>query len=151
MVQTIGPLRGWLQGVRERGKSEIAPKFGAWGTRSESCSVVSDSLQPHGIVHGIFQARILEWGAFPFSRGSSLPRDRTQVSRIAGRFFTNWAIRETPLPPTSRSLQQMCWPELYSRTNPNPNFSNACPQCNISFIHSYLASFQSPALTSAHP
>ena len=39
-------------------------------------------------VHGILQARILEWVAIPFSRGSSLPRDRTQVSRIAGRFFT---------------------------------------------------------------
>ena len=45
-------------------------------------------------VHGILQARILEWVAFPFSRGSSQPRDRTQVSRIAGRFFINWAIRE---------------------------------------------------------
>ena len=40
-------------------------------------------------VHGIMQARILEWVAFPFSRGSSQPRDRTQVSRIASRFFTS--------------------------------------------------------------
>ena len=40
-------------------------------------------------VHGILQARILEWVAFPFSRGSSQPRDKTQVSYIAGRFFTN--------------------------------------------------------------
>ena len=45
-------------------------------------------------VHGILQARTLEWVAFPFSRGSSQPRDQTQVSRFAGRFFTNWAIRE---------------------------------------------------------
>ena len=45
-------------------------------------------------VHGILQARILEWVAFPFSRGSSQPRDQTQVSRIAGRFFTSWATRE---------------------------------------------------------
>ena len=44
--------------------------------------------------HGILQARILEWAAFPFPRGSSQPRDRTQVSRIAGRFFTSWATRE---------------------------------------------------------
>ena len=42
-------------------------------------------------VHGIFQARILEWVAFPFSRGSFQPRDQAQVSRIAGRFFTSWA------------------------------------------------------------
>ena len=40
-------------------------------------------------VHGIFQARILEWVAIPFSRGSSQPRDRTQVSHIAGGFFTS--------------------------------------------------------------
>ena len=38
---------------------------------------------------GILQARILEWVAFPFSRGSTQPRDRAQVSRIAGRFFTS--------------------------------------------------------------
>ena len=45
-------------------------------------------------VHGILQARILEWVAFSFSRGSSQPRDRTHVSSIAGGFFTNWAISE---------------------------------------------------------
>ena len=45
-------------------------------------------------VHVILQARILEWVAFPFSRVSSQPRDRTQVSCIAGRFFTSWATRE---------------------------------------------------------
>ena len=44
-------------------------------------------------VHGILHTRILEWVAFPFSRGSSQPRDRTQVSRIAGGFFNNWATR----------------------------------------------------------
>ena len=42
-------------------------------------------------VHGILQARILEWIAFPFSRESSQPRDWIQVSCIAGRFFTSWA------------------------------------------------------------
>ena len=40
--------------------------------------------------------RILEWVAYPFSRGSSRPRNRTGVSCVAGRFFTYWAIRETP-------------------------------------------------------
>ena len=44
------------------------------------------------IVHGILQTRILEW--VPFSRGSSQPRDQTQVSCIAGGFFTSWAIKE---------------------------------------------------------
>ena len=45
-------------------------------------------------VHGILQARMLEWVAVPFSRGSSQPRDQTQVSCITGRFFTSWATRE---------------------------------------------------------
>ena len=40
-------------------------------------------------VHGVLQARILEWVVFPFSRGSAQPRDQTQVSRIAGEFFTS--------------------------------------------------------------
>ena len=44
--------------------------------------------------------RILEWVAFPFHRGSSQPRDQTQVSHIAGRFFTSWATREPQLQNT---------------------------------------------------
>ena len=56
----------------------------------ESCSFMSNSLQPHELhVHGILPARIREWVAVPFSRGSSKPRDRTQVSHIAGGFFTS--------------------------------------------------------------
>ena len=49
-------------------------------------------------VHGILQARILEWVAIPFSRGSFQPRDRTRVSCIVFEFFTSWAIREAPFP-----------------------------------------------------
>ena len=46
-------------------------------------------------VHGILQARILEWVAFlPFSKESSQPKDQTQVSHIAGRFFTNCVTKE---------------------------------------------------------
>ena len=45
-------------------------------------------------VHGILQARILEWVAVPFSMGSSQPRDQNQVSHIAGGFFISWATRE---------------------------------------------------------
>ena len=48
-------------------------------------------------VHGILQARILEWVAFPFPRGSSQPRDQTQVSHITGRLFTSCATREALL------------------------------------------------------
>ena len=54
------------------------------------CNPMDCSL-PGSSVHGIFQARVLEWVAISFSRGSSRPRDRTQVSRIVGRCFTVWA------------------------------------------------------------
>ena len=53
-----------------------------------------NSSQPGSSVHGIFQARILEWVAISFSRGSPQPRDWTQVSCTAGKFFTDWATRE---------------------------------------------------------
>ena len=51
---------------------------------------------PVSSLHGILQTRILEWVAIPFSRGSSQPRDQTQVSHIADIFFTNWATGEAP-------------------------------------------------------
>ena len=56
---------------------------------AQSCPTLCDPMDYK--VHGILQARILEWVAFPFSRGSSQPTDQTQVSRIAGRFYTSWA------------------------------------------------------------
>ena len=54
---------------------------------SESCSVMPDSCDPYGLY--ILRDRILQRVAFPFSRGSSQFRDRTQVSRISGGFFTS--------------------------------------------------------------
>ena len=51
----------------------------------------------HSSVHGILQARIVEWIAIPFSRGSSQPRGRTWVYCITGKFFTLWATREASL------------------------------------------------------
>ena len=107
-------------------------------SESDSHSVVSNSLWPHGLyspwnspgqntgvgslslLQGIFPTqgsnpgllhckwilyqlshkgspRILEWVTYPFSRGSSQPRNWTEVSYIAGGFFTNWAIREAPI------------------------------------------------------
>ena len=57
------------------------------------CNPMDCSL-PGSSVHGILQARILEWVAVPFSGRSSQLRDRTQVSRTTGGFFTTWASRE---------------------------------------------------------
>ena len=53
-----------------------------------------DCSLPGSSVHGILQARALEWVAISYSRGSSPHRDQTQVSFITGRFFTIWATRE---------------------------------------------------------
>ena len=66
---------------RQRRGSEVAQ------SRLTLCNFMDYSL-PDSSVHGIFQARILEWVAIPFFRGTSWPRDQTQVSRIVGRRFT---------------------------------------------------------------
>ena len=73
----------------------------------ESRSFVSNSLRPHRLyrVHGILQARILEWVAFPFSRGSSQPRDWTQVSHIANRFLYQLSQQGNP-----RILEWVAYP-----------------------------------------
>ena len=57
---------------------------------TQSCTTLCDPMDcspPGSSIHGILQARILEWVSISFSRGSSQPRDRTQVSRIGGRRF----------------------------------------------------------------
>ena len=64
---------------------------------TQSCPTLCDPMDcssPGSSVHGILQARILEWVAIFFSRGSSRLRDWTWVSHIAGRLFTDWATRE---------------------------------------------------------
>ena len=54
----------------------------------------TDCSLPGSSIHGIFQARVLKWVSISFSRGSSQPRDRTQISHIVGRCFTIWATGE---------------------------------------------------------
>ena len=64
---------------------------------AQSCPALCnlmDCSPPGSSVHGSLQARRLEWVAMPFCRGSSWPGDWTQVSHIAGRHFTLWAVRE---------------------------------------------------------
>ena len=66
---------------RWQSESEVRVKV------TQSCPTLCDPVDC--IVHGILQARILEWVAFPFSRGFSQPKDQTHVSRAAGGFFTS--------------------------------------------------------------
>ena len=68
-----------------------------WSEVTQLCLTLCDPMDCtilHSSVHGIFQARVLEWVAVSFSRGSSRPRDQTQVSCTVGRCFTIWATRE---------------------------------------------------------
>ena len=70
---------------------------GKWSEVTQSCLTLCDPMDcslPGFSVHGILQARILEWVTISFSRGSSRPRDRTWVSCIGGRCFNLWATRE---------------------------------------------------------
>ena len=71
----------------------------------ESHSVVSDPVWPHELYSPWNSpGQNTEWVAIPFFRGSSQPRDWTQVSHIAGRLFTSWATREAPRPPRGWDL-----------------------------------------------
>ena len=67
-------------------------------------------------IHGILQARILGWVAFPFSRLSSPPRDQTQVSHTASRFFTSWATREACPRMMERYQGKSCDSDVESRS-----------------------------------
>ena len=78
---------------------------------SDSCDPKDCSL-PGFSVCGILQARILEWGAITFSKGSSWSRNWTRVSCIAGRFFTDWKILYQPL------MWCITWIDLYILDNP---------------------------------
>ena len=68
-------------------------------------------------IHGILQARILEWVPISFSRESSQPRDWTEISHNAGRFFTIWATREAQIPSGKKPFfffflcSREVWPE----------------------------------------
>ena len=90
-----------------------------WSEVTQSCPTFCDPVDcslPGSSVRGILQARTLKWVAISFSRRSSQPRDRTRVSRIAGRRFTVWATREATKPiswrihPTS-GLPTVSYPE----------------------------------------
>ena len=69
-------------------------------------------------VHGILQARVLEWVAIPFSRGSSQPRDQTQVSHIASRPFISWATREALESLKEETKQKSHWKSLWGQVIP---------------------------------
>ena len=106
---------------------------------TQSCLTLCDPKDY--TVHGILQARILEWVAFPFSRGSSQPKDQTQVSHIAGRFLTNWATREPKNTGVgSLSLLQRFFLTQESNCNASGFFINwaTMDECKSIVRHSWI-------------
>ena len=95
-----GPHPGPLQvcDIRWEGRTPSRPRLKEqevkWKLLSRVQTLHPMDCSPPGSIHGILQARILEWVVISFSRGSSQPRDRTQVSCIADRFFTVRGTRE---------------------------------------------------------
>ena len=98
----------WLTPSPLRGNHSVTSLWYWYRGAKWSRSALLASLWPRGLqptsllVHGIFQARVLEWVAIFFSRGSSQPRDWTQVFPIARRWFTIWATTDLILEPKAK-------------------------------------------------
>ena len=89
-------------GIKVKSESEVA----------QSCQTLCDPMDwglPGFFVHGIFQARILDWVAISFSRRSSWPREWTRVSCIVGRCFTIWATRKSTGIKQDPKPHNMCY------------------------------------------
>ena len=106
MVKNPPANAGDIRDVGSIPVSETSPGGKSKVLVAQSCPTLcnpTDCSPPGSSVHGILQVRILEWVAIYFFRGSSLPRDWTQVSCIADRLFTVWATEEDP--PWRRAWQ----------------------------------------------
>ena len=122
--------RAWEKHTMQRLISLRASLLETW--KWKSLSHVWLFVSPWIVVHGILQARILEWVAFPFCRGSSQPRDQTQVSRMAGGFFTSWVTREA----------QECWngwPIPSPVDLPDPGIKPGSPALQADFLPTKLS------------
>ena len=99
-----------------------------WAVKNESevaqaCPTLCDSMDyspPGSSGHAILQAIVLEWVAISFSRRSSQPKDRTRVSRIAGRCFTIWAVKGKCPSTSACSKKKKKKPEIFGLTVEKP-------------------------------
>ena len=119
---------------------------------TQSCPTLCDSVDcspPGSSACGILQARILEWVAISFSRGSSQLKDRTQVSCIAGRFFTVWVTRKGHiLVFITKVLLHLCLMQICNFTfvnyvniiglSPPLNFKLSEGKTHVCFCHTEL-------------
>ena len=119
---------------------------GGGGLVTKSCPTLCDPMDcsPPASVHGIFQARILEWIAFSFCRGSSQPRNRTQVSCTAGRFFTYWAVREVHEEQSNENALCFLFPPFYSACCHSPWFNSSKWKIRYCMITCFINGVLSP-------
>ena len=107
---------------------------------AQSCPTLCNQMNcspPRSSVHGILQTRILEWVAIFFSRGSSQPRNWTQVSWFAGRVFTHWTTREALCFSYIYSYFKGIW-KACKRTHDMPWCTYVCGDTDIChIIHLY--------------
>ena len=89
-------IKSVMQGVKKKKKTKWQLSIWKWDDYRHTKRHPYRFLMRCGFSMGILQARILEWVAMPSSKGSSQPRNWTQVFSIAGKFFTIWSPRETP-------------------------------------------------------
>ena len=112
-IQSVGSQRVRCDWVTNTSPWLNLPWLSEVSEVAQSCPSLCDPMDCSLLcssVHGIFQARVLEWVAISFSKGSSWPRDRTQVSRTVGRRFTwlNSLTKSTPLPQTQTHHFYIC-------------------------------------------
>ena len=126
---------------------------------TQSCPTLCDPVDcspPGSSVHGILQARILEWVAISFSREASQPRDRTQISRIAGRRFNLWATRELKplylIPPWEPLVSTIHWnfylyivlkigPDLIHIVSPKSSIMFRINNCTINVLMNEILTY----------
>ena len=134
----------WFWHNRKGTPNKNDGKVKKWVLAAQLCPTLCDPMDcspPGSSVHGILQARILELGSHSLFQGSSRPRDQTWVSRIAGRFFTIWATRETPkmmgatfksLTPSTRAKPLMNFSHLWHQ----PRFTSVLPAMQETWVWS---------------
>ena len=115
---------------------------------AQSCLTLCNLMDyspPGSFVHEIFQARILECVAISFSRGSSLPRDQTWLSIIAGKLFTIWVTREAYM-----FKKSICLREHFMGWSNTSNHIHTLMQQFTLFILTYQESYPLFFLKRAH-
>ena len=112
----------WSHDINWEGFTAILQGQRTKGLVTQLCLTLCDPMDcgpPGSSGHGIFQARILEWVAIPFSKGPSQPRDWTQVSHIAGGIFTSWATGEAQLGWVAYPFSSVSsWPRNWTQGSP---------------------------------